>query len=380
MVVLKKLWELLKGTFEEWKEDKVSRLAAALSYYTIFSLPGLLLIIVAVAGFFLGQESVREDLMSQVGSVVGDDGAEAIGTMLSNAGWDRDAGVVAVVVGIVTVIVAATGAFTQLQEALNTVWEVAPAPGAGILQTLQKRFLSFSLILGIAFLLLVSLVVSTALAGLGNFLEDMFPGAAWLIQILNVVISFAVITLLFALMYKYLPDAEIALKDVFIGAALTTLLFTVGKFALGFYLGRSSATSAYGAAGSLVLILLWIYYSAQIFLFGAEFTQVYARKHGSRVVPDEDAVRVTEAQRIQEGRPSEETVREAARSGQGAAALQAPPSRVEEGFLVQKTPLALPPPPRSGLLPTLRRVLPAAALFAGGLLLGFVLGPTDAEE
>jgi len=378
--VLKKLWELLKGTFEEWKEDKVSRLAAALSYYTIFSLPGLLLIIVAVAGFFLGQESVREDLMSQVGSVVGDDGAEAIGTMLSNAGWDRDAGVVAVVVGIVTVIVAATGAFTQLQEALNTVWEVAPAPGAGILQTLQKRFLSFSLILGIAFLLLVSLVVSTALAGLGNFLEDMFPGAAWLIQILNVVISFAVITLLFALMYKYLPDAEIALKDVFIGAALTTLLFTVGKFALGFYLGRSSATSAYGAAGSLVLILLWIYYSAQIFLFGAEFTQVYARKHGSRVVPDEDAVRVTEAQRIQEGRPSEETVREAARSGQGAAALQAPPSRVEEGFLVQKTPLALPPPPRSGLLPTLRRVLPAAALFAGGLLLGFVLGPTDAEE
>ncbi len=378
--MLKKLWELLKGTFEEWKEDKVSRLAAALSYYTIFSLPGLLLIIVAVAGFFLGQESVREDLMSQVGSVVGDDGAEAIGTMLSNAGWDRDAGVVAVVVGIVTVIVAATGAFTQLQEALNTVWEVAPAPGAGILQTLQKRFLSFSLILGIAFLLLVSLVVSTALAGLGNFLEDMFPGAAWLIQILNVVISFAVITLLFALMYKYLPDAEIALKDVFIGAALTTLLFTVGKFALGFYLGRSSATSAYGAAGSLVLILLWIYYSAQIFLFGAEFTQVYARKHGSRVVPDEDAVRVTEAQRIQEGRPSEETVREAARSGQGAAALQAPPSRVEEGFLVQKTPLALPPPPRSGLLPTLRRVLPAAALFAGGLLLGFVLGPTDAEE
>jgi len=378
--VLKKLWELLKGTFQEWKEDKVSRLAAALSYYTIFSLPGLLLIIVAVAGFFLGQESVREDLMGQVGSVVGDDGAEAIGTMLSNAGWDRDAGVLAVVVGIVTVIVAATGAFTQLQEALNTVWEVAPAPGAGILQTLQKRFLSFSLILSIAFLLLVSLVVSTALAGLGNFLEEMFPGAAWLIQILNVVISFAVITLLFALMYRYLPDAEIAWKDVFSGAAVTTLLFTVGKFALGFYLGRSSATSAYGAAGSLVLILLWIYYSAQIFLFGAEFTQVYARKHGSRVVPDEDAVRVTEAQRIQEGRPSEETVREAARSGQGAATLQALPARVEEGFLVQKTPLALPPPPRSGLLPTVRRVLPAAALFAGGLLLGFVLGPTDAEE
>ncbi|HSJ53475.1 MAG TPA: YihY/virulence factor BrkB family protein [Anaerolineae bacterium] len=378
--MLKNLWELLKGTFQEWKEDKVSRLAAALSYYTIFSLPGLLLIIVAVAGFFLGQESVREDLMSQAASVVGDQGAESIDTMLSNAGWDTDAGVVAIVIGIVTVIVAATGAFTQLQEAMNTVWEVAPAPGAGILQTLRKRVLSFSLILGIAFLLLVSLVISTALAGLGNFLEDMFPGAEWLVQILNAVISFAVITLLFALMYRYLPDAEIAWKDVFIGAALTTLLFTVGKFALGLYLGRSGATSAYGAAGSLVLILLWIYYSAQIFLFGAEFTQVYAQRHGSRVVPEEGAVRLTEEKRVQEGMPSQETLREAARSGQGAAALALQQTRVDEGFIVQEAPVALlPPPPRSGILTTLRRVLPAAALLAGGILIGFVLGPTEEE-
>jgi len=379
--VLKKIWVLLKETFEEWKEDKVSRLAAALSYYTIFSLPGLLLIVVAVAGFFLGQESVRQDLMSQIASVVGEQGAQAIGTMLSNAGWDQDAGIVAVIIGIVTVVVAATGAFTQLQEALNTVWDVAPAPGAGIMQTVRKRALSFSLILGIAFLLLVSLVISAALSGLGNFLEGLFPGATWLIQILNVVISFAVITLLFALMYKYLPDAEIAWKDVFIGAGITTLLFTIGKFVLGLYLGRSGATSAYGAAGSLVLVLLWVYYSAQIFLFGAEFTQVYARRHGSRVVPDEGAVRVTEDQRIQEGRPGRETVQEAARSRQGAAALlTTPQARVEEGFLVQQAPLALPPPPRSGLMQGLRRVMPAALLFAGGLLLGFVLGPTAPEE
>lgn len=367
--MLKKFWELLKETFEEWKEDKVSRLAAALSYYTIFSLPGLLLIVVAVAGFFLGQESVRQDLMGQVASVLGEDGAEAIGTMLSNAGWDEDAGIVAVVIGVVTVILAATGAFTQLQEALNTVWEVAPAPGAGIVHTLRKRILSFSLILGIAFLLLVSLVVSAALAGLGNFLESLFPGAAWLIQILNVVISFAVITLLFAMMYKYMPDAEIAWKDVLVGAALTTLLFTVGKFVLGLYLGRSGATSAYGAAGSLVLILLWVYYSAQIFLFGAEFTQVYARKYGSRVVPDEDAVWLTEGQRIQEGRPSQETVEAAARQ-----------PGIAGGFLVQEAPPALPPPPRSGLRQGLRRVMPAALLFAGGLLLGVVLGPTAPEE
>jgi membrane protein len=379
--VFKKLWNLLKETFEEWKEDKVSRLAAALSYYTIFSLPGLLLIVVAVAGFFLGQEAVREDIISQVGTLVGDDGAEAVGTMLANAGWDRDAGILAVVIGLVTVIVAATGAFTQLQEALNTVWEVSPAPDAGIGHTLRKRFLSFSLILSIAFLLLVSLVVNAALSGLGNVLEGMFPGALWLVRILSAVISFAVVALLFALMYRYLPDAEVAWKDVFVGAALTTFLFTLGQFALGAYLARSGAASAYGAAGSLVLILLWVYYSAQIFLFGAEFTQVYARHYGSRIVPDEDAVRVTEEQRTQEGMPSQETLRGATRSKELAGALQAPVhTRVEEGLLVQKVPLALPPPPRSGLLPALRRILPAAALFAGGLLVGFILGPTDSDE
>jgi membrane protein len=378
--VLKRLWELLKETFQEWKEDKVSRLAAALSYYTIFSLPGLLLVVVAVAGFFLGQESVREDLMAQVATLVGDQGADAVGTMLANAGWDRDAGILAIVVGLVTVIVAATGAFTQLQEALNTVWEVSPAPGAGIGHTLRKRFLSFSLILGIAFLLLVSLVVNAALSGLGSLLEGMFPGALWLVRILSAVISFAVITLLFALMYRYLPDAEVAWKDVFVGAVLTTFLFTVGQFALSVYLARSSAASAYGAAGSLVLILLWVYYSAQIFLFGAEFTQVYARHYGSRIVPD-DAVQVTEEQRSQEGMPSQETLQTAAHSKQAAAGLHPPVhTRVEEGFLVQQVPPALPPPPRSGLLPALRRILPVAALFGGGLLVGWVLGPTGSKQ
>ncbi len=377
--MLKKLWDLVKETFEEWKEDKVSRLAAALSYYTIFSLPGLLLIVVSVAGFFLGQESVREDLLSQAASLVGEQGAEAVGTMLSNAGWDSGAGTFGIIVGIVTVVLAATGAFTQLQEALNTVWEVAPEPGAGILPTLQKRFLSFSLILGIAFLLLVSLVVSAALAGLGNFLEELFPGATWLVRIGNYVISFAVITLLFALIYKYLPDAEVAWKDVFIGAALTTLLFTIGKFALGYYLGRSSTASAYGAAGSLVLILLWIYYTAQILLFGAEFTQVYACRYGSRLVPEEGAVSLPEDERVQQGMAPKEAGPEVARA-QGAAALLAQQARVEEGFTVQQAPLALLPAPRFSLLRAVRRYLPAAALFAGGLLLGFVLGPTAPEE
>lgn len=377
--MLEKLWELLRGTFQEWKEDKVSRLAAALSYYTIFSLPGLLLIVVAVAGFFLGQESVRQDLLSQVATLVGEQGAEAMDTMLSNAGWDRNAGIMAIVIGVATVIVAATGAFTQLQEAMNTVWEVRPAPSAGIGQTVRKRFLSFSLILGIAFLLLVSLVISTALAGLGNYLEGMFPAARWLMQVVNLIISYAVITVLFALMYMYLPDADVAWKDVFVGAALTTFLFVIGKFALGFYLGRSSAASAYGAAGSLVLLLLWIYYSAQIFLFGAEFTQVYARRFGSRIQPDQDAVSMTEAQRAQEGMLSKETEREAGRAGQSTAALLAQQAKAGEGFVVQQAPRALLPPPRQDVWRIVRRYLPAAALFAGGLLMGFVLSPGEDE-
>ena len=378
--MLNKLWELLKETFQEWKEDKVSRLAAALSYYTIFSLPGLLLIVVAVAGFFLGQESVRQDIIGQAATVVGDQGAEAVDTMLSNAGWDKSAGMLAVLVGIVTVIVGATGAFTQLQEALNTVWEVAPAPDAGIWKTIRKRFLSFSLILGIAFLLLVSLVISAALAGLGEYIQGLLPGATSLVQVLNFVISFAVITVLFALMYMYLPDADVAWKDVFVGAALTTLLFAAGKFALGFYLGRSSAASAYGAAGSLVLILLWIYYSAQILLFGAEFTQVYACKYGSRVVPEEDAVSMTEEESTQQRMPGKEARRGAAQAEQGAAALMARQARVEEGSVVRRAPMALLPRPHLGLLRTVRPYLPGAVLFAGGLLLGFVLGPTVPEE
>jgi membrane protein len=380
MFMFKKLGELLKETFQKWKQDRVPRLAAALSYYTIFSLPGLLLIVVAVAGFFLGQASVREDLLSQLASLVGDQGAEAVGTILENAGWDSDAGVFAVVVGLVTVVVGATGAFTQLQEALNTIWEVRVAPGAGIRRTFHKRVLSFSLILGIAFLLLVSLVISAALAGLGDYLEGLLPGATWLIEILNLVISFVVITVLFALMYKYLPDADIAWSDVFVGAVLTTFLFVVGKNALGIYLGRSSAASAYGAAGSLVLILLWIYYSAQILLFGAEFTQVYACKQGSRVVPDENAVALMERQQTREGMPNKEAVEEAARSQRGTAALLAQQARVEESFVVRPAPLALLPPTRGNLLRSLRRYLPAAAIFAGGLLLGFVLSSRDSEE
>lgn len=380
--MLKKLWELLKETFEEWKEDKASRLAAALSYYTIFSLPGLLLIVVAVAGFFWGQEAVREDLLSQVSALVGEQGAEAVGTMLDNAGWDTDASIVATIIGVVTLLLAATGAFGQLQEALNTVWEVAPAPGASVWQVVTKRVLSFSLILGIAFLLLVSLVISAALTGLGNYLETLLPNMIWLVQILNVVISFVVITLLFALMYRYLPDVEIAWKDVLVGAALTALLFTLGKFALGVYLGQSGAASAYGAAGSLVLILLWVYYSAQILFFGAEFTQVYAGRHGSRIRPEEDAVALSEEARAEQGMPREEMVEALAHGEQPApAGIVTTGQRPAPTGVLASMPLALPPPPRPArLVMAVRRYVPAALLFAGGVVMGLFVGPSKPER
>jgi hypothetical protein len=200
-------------------------------------------------------------------------------------------------------VLGAAGFFGQLQDALNTVWEVTPKPGGGILDMIKGRFLSFTMVLGIGFLLLVSLLISTVLANLTNVVGNMLPGADLLAQIINFVVSFLVVTLLFAMIYKVLPDAVIAWSDVWVGAAITALLFNIGKFLLGLYLGSSSIASTYGAAGSLVVLLVWVYYSAQILLFGAEFTQVYAQRFGSRIVPADNAVAVTEAQRAQEGAP-----------------------------------------------------------------------------
>jgi membrane protein len=215
--------------------------------------------------------------------------------MLDNAGWSQSAGVWATVLGVVTLLVGATGAFAQLQQTLNIIWEVTPRPDRGIWAMIKDRLLSFSMVLGIAFLLLVSLVISTALQALSGAIQGLVPDALLVGRILSFVLSFGVITLLFALIFKYLPDAEVSWGDVWVGAAVTALLFAIGKFLLGLYLGRSGAASAYGAAGALVLILLWIYYSAQILGLGAEFTQVYGRQFGSRIVPAENAMRVGDA-------------------------------------------------------------------------------------
>lgn len=297
---LKAMVELLKATVADWQEDKASRLAAALAYYTVFSLAPLLVIVIAIAGLVFGPEAARGQIDNQLQGLLGRDGAEAVQTMIASANKPTT-GIVASIINIVILLFGASGVFAQLQDALNTVWEVAPKPGRGIGNVVRSRFLSFSMVLGIGFLLLVSLVLSAGLAAVGAYLSQLLPGLDFLWQLVNFGISFGVITLLFAMIYKILPDAKVAWGDVWIGAAITSLLFTIGKALIGLYLGNASVGSAYGAAGSLVVLLIWVYYSAQILFFGAEFTQVYATKYGSRIVPTKNAVAVTEEAQAQQG-------------------------------------------------------------------------------
>lgn len=297
---IKTIWVLLKETFSEWNADKASRLAAALAYYTIFSLAPLLIIVIAIAGAVFGEEAARGEIVGQIQGLVGIDGAKFIETAIESASQPR-AGTVASIISIIILLFGASGLFAQLQDALNTIWEVQPKPGRGLIGLIRDRFLSFSMVLGVGFLLLVSLVMSAALAAVVNFVGHLIPGIAFVLELTNFIFSFVVTTLLFGLIYKVLPDVEIAWSDVWIGAAITSLLFSIGRFGLGVYLGNSSFGSTYGAAGSVVIILVWVYYAAQILFFGAEFTQVYARKFGSRIRPAKNAVPVTPQARAEQG-------------------------------------------------------------------------------
>ncbi|MBW4579513.1 MAG: YihY/virulence factor BrkB family protein [Tildeniella nuda ZEHNDER 1965/U140] len=291
----KDVFKLLKDTVTEWQEDKVPLWAAALAYYTVFSLAPLLLIAIAIAGVVFGEDAARGEIVGQIQGLVGKEGATAIQSMIQNANRPGSGGTIATVVGVVTLMFGASGVFGQLQDALNTIWGVKPKPGQGIKSFLQARFLSFAMVLVIGFLLLVSLVLSAALAAIGTFFNQLLPDVAIVGQLVNFLVSFGFITLLFAAIYKFLPDVNVAWKDLWIGAAATALLFNVGKLLIGVYLGSSGATSTYGAAGSLVVILLWVFYSAQIILFGAEFTQVFAKYRGSEITPSSHAVRLPRA-------------------------------------------------------------------------------------
>jgi len=287
------IWELLKVTFSQWRRDQASLMAAALAYYTVFSLAPLSIIVIAIAGSVFGEQAAKGELVAQIQGVIGRDGAQLIQTAIENASQlDPSQGPIPTVINIGVLLFGASVIFTQLQKSLNRIWEVELKPENGIMHFIRKRLLSFSMVLVIAFLLLVSLVISTMLVILGNYLRGLVPGFTYLWQLLNFLVSFGIVTLLFAMMFKILPDAKIAWKDVWMGAAITAVLFNIGKSLLGFYLGKTSFASAYGAAGSLVIILTWVFYSAQILFLGAEFTQVYVRKYGEEIVPAEYAMRV----------------------------------------------------------------------------------------
>lgn len=296
---------ILKLSYQGWKEDKASRLSAALAYYTIFSLAPLLIIVIAITGFFWQQQAVHQQVLGQIQSLAGADGAKFVSDLLTSAS-NPSRGITATIIGIITLILGALGVFNELHNALNTIWEVKEEETEGFLQSVKKiiidRFLSFTMILGIGFLLLVSLVISAGLSAVQTTIGNSIPLSEIVLQIVNLVISVGVITILFALIYKFLPDAEIAWRDVWLGAFVTAVLFSLGKLLLGIYLGNSAVASSFGAAGSLVLLLVWIYYSAQILFFGAEFTQVYANNYGSKILSEGEGAAFPAGATTQPGR------------------------------------------------------------------------------
>jgi membrane protein len=296
-VGLKDYFALLKESGRDFMEDDCSTQAAALSYYTVFSLPPLLLLLLMLVGAIVDPDKVQGAIQAQINSLMGSGAAEQIRTILQSAHRPGSGGLIATAIGIVTLLLGAAGAFGQLQAALNRAWEVAPDPRQGGLKAfVGKRLFSFGMVLSVAFLLLVSLVLSAALSAFGDRVGRMLPEglSTTLVQLMNQAISFVVIAALFAAIFKVLPDAVAEWRDVWMGAAATALLFVIGKYLIGLYLGRSNPGQAFGAAGSLALILVWIYYSSMILLFGAEFTQAWAERRGGGVVPEKGAVRVDE--------------------------------------------------------------------------------------
>lgn len=291
-------WSILRETFQEWQEDKAPQLGASLAFYSLLSLAPLVVIALAIAGAFFGDEAARGELVSQIRGLVGSEGGQAIEEMITHA-RKPTAGVLATLLGTATLLFGASGVFGQLQEALNTIWNVKPKPGRGIWGLVKDRFFSFTMVLGTGFLLLVSLALSASLAAVGRYLGGLIPEAQAAWAVVNGLVSFAVVAALFALIFKYVPDVAIRARDVLVGAVITAAFFTVGKFALGLYLGTQGIGSAYGAAGSLVVLVVWVYYSAQILLFGAEFTQVYARHAGVAAPPTANAVKADERKRDQ---------------------------------------------------------------------------------
>ena len=279
------LLTILKRALVGWWNDNVPRLGASLSFYTLFAMAPVLVVSIAIAGVAFGAEAVRGEVVTQMRDLVGEEGAQAVQAMLQAASQKRESWI-ATALGVFTFFIGATGAFLELQTAINGIWRVKPKEGGHWLrELLMQRLISFGLVIGVGFLLLVSLVVSAALAALHRYMGSAFPALGQVWEAANVLVSFGVITLLFAMIYRILPDRQLAWRDVWLGAMVTSGLFSIGKFLIGLYLGTSGLASAYGAAGSVVVLLLWVYYSSQVALLGAEFTRAWVEFEGVRPKP-----------------------------------------------------------------------------------------------
>lgn len=299
--------DLVKETVNEWQEDKASRLAAALAYYTIFSFAPLVILSIAIAGLVYGQAAVEGRLFNQIAGIVGAEAAEMIQTMIANVSQPTE-GVIATVIGIGLLLWGATGLFSQLKDALNTIWNIRLKPGGGMSVFIRTRLLSFLMVLLVGFVLLSTLFSSTALSVISRFFGDLLPMANIIWYLVEFLVTLALLTLLFAVIFKVLPDVEIEWRAVWLGALVTAVLFNIGRVLIGIYMGMASVASPFGAAGSLVVLLLWIYYSAQIFFFGAEFTKVFARQRGVKVYPSPNAYRLSREARLEQGIPESSEV------------------------------------------------------------------------
>jgi membrane protein len=277
----RQFFALLKLTFIQWSDDNALRMGAALAYYTLFSLAPLLVIAIAIAGVVFGAQAVQGQVTGQIQGLIGEDSAKAIQTMIQSAHKPTHSAIAAVI-GALLLLVGASGVFTEMQDALNSIWHVNLDKNKGTWNFLKSHFLSMGMVLGIGFLLLVSLLLSTVLALVAKYLQGVLPISPILLHAIDLLCSLLFITVLFAMIFKWLPDAEIAWNDVWVGAGITSLLFTVGKFVIGFYIGKSVLASAYGPAGSLVIVVAWLYYAALLLYFGAEFTRVYTTQLGSQ--------------------------------------------------------------------------------------------------
>src|SRR5829696_2228070 len=283
------VWKSLKDAFTGFGDDKVTKLSASLAYYTVFSLAPLMIVIIAICGLVLGREAIQSSIDNQLQGFIGADAAGQLQEMIKNAAVSGK-GVIATVIGVVTLLIGATSIFAEIQDSINSIWGLKPKPKVGIMKTIKNRLLSFGLIGSLGFLLLVSLAATTVVESIGDRLKAMLPDVTVvLFYIINLVLTLGVTTVLFAVIFKVLPDAKIKWKDIWPGAIATSLLFLIGKFAISLYVSKSDIGSTYGAAGSLAVILIWIYYSSIILYFGAEFTKSYAFNKGAKIIPNEYA-------------------------------------------------------------------------------------------